>query len=255
MTRTDRTAFTFAVVAEARADRQIAVGLAERVIAGSVDWIDADHLGRLCRWQGLDESSEYLAWTSVSREARARGVQTHGRFRQYPGVFDERRAKMALRLFKILAVSLDGVLLVRDTDGEQGVIDSLERTRSGGRWELEVVLATPHPKRECWVLAGFEPETDDEKAALADLRSELGFDPRDRAHRLTAEGLKGKRNAKTVLARLTSSEGEREERCWLEAAIAILRERGRSSRLATYLDEIEGRLIPLLAGRPSRAGG
>lgn len=243
-----RSAFAFAVVAEAAADQQIASDLSERVMVEEVDWIDEGNVGNFCCWQGLEASSSYLAWKSIAGAARARGIVKHGAFRQSPGVLDERRARLALRLFKALDERPDGVLLVRDTDGEAGRVESLERVREAGAWEFEVLLATPDPKRECWVLAGFDPLNDDEEAALRETRSFLGFDPRIHAERLTAKRDKGKRNAKKVLQRLMRPESEREESCWQQADLGVLKERGKGSRLTAFLEEVSTRLVPMLAG-------
>ncbi len=226
-----KAAFAFAVVAEARADQQIASELAERVMLDEVDWIDRENLGDFCRWHGLEEPGGYLPWMRIAGAARARGIVKHGKFRQSPGVFDERRARLALRLFKSLDEPPDGVLLVRDTDAEDQRLPSLERVRAAGDWEFEVVLATPDPKRECWVLAGFDPIDDEEEAALNEAKALLGFDPRLHAERLTAKTDKGKRNAKKILKRLMRPESEREESCWRQADLGVLRERGKGSRL------------------------
>ncbi len=240
--------FAFAVVAEARADQQIASELAERVVVEGVDWIGEENPGDFIRWQGLEGASSYLAWKSIAGAARARGIVKHGGFRQSPGVFDERRARLALRLFKSLDDRPDGVLLVRDTDGQDARIESLERARTASTWEFEILIATPNPKRECWVLAGFDPIDASEKAALSEVRSFLGFDPRLQAERLTAKRDKGKRNAKKILERLLRPESEREEACWQEADLSVLKERGEQSRLAAFLDEVATRLIQMLAG-------
>ncbi len=248
----ERAAFTFAVVAEARVDQQIASELVERVMVEEVDWIDEGSLGDFCRWQGLEVSRSYLAWKSIAGVARARGIVRHGGFRQFPGVLDERRARLALRLFKALDERPDCVLLVRDTDGEDGRVDSLERVRAVGTWEFKVILATPNPKRECWVLAGFDPINDDEEAALNEASAYLGFDPRIHAERLTAKRDKGKRNAKKILERLMRPESEREKSCWQKADLGVLRERGRGSRLTAFLEEVSARLIPMLAGGTAR---
>ena len=243
-----KAAYTFAIVAEAKADQRIASELAERVLVDEVDWIVEENLGDYCCWQGLETSSDYLPWKSIMGAARARGIVTHGKFRQSPGVFDERRARMALRLFKALDERPAAVVLVRDTDDEGGRLESLERVRAEGAWEFVVLLATPDPKRECWVLAGFDPANDEEEAAINEVRSLLGFDPRLHAEQLTAKRNKGKRNAKKILERLMRPESEREESCWRQSELSVLRERGQQSRLAAFLDEVSTRLVPLLAG-------
>jgi hypothetical protein len=244
-------AFVFGVVAEARADQQIACGFAERVLVEKVDWIEAETVSQLIRWQGADQSSEYLTWAGIAKRFQIAGLVSHGRFRSVPGALDERRARKALLLLSSLSEPPAGVLLVRDTDGEVGRTQSLERARQAGTWKFEVILATPHPKREAWVLAGFDPRNADEETVLEQTKSTLGFDPRLRAERLTAKGAHGKRNAKSVLASLTK-DAERERACWRDADLAVLRERGESTRLVAYLTELTDRLVPIVAGRTPR---
>lgn len=101
--------------------------------------------------------------------------------------------------------------------------------------------------REAWVLAGFDPQSQDERDRLDNERQQLGFDPNLRAHLLTAADESAKRSAKRVLARLTGGDWDREEQCWTQAALATLRERGAGSGLADFLDEIVERLVPLCA--------
>jgi len=206
-------AFVFAVVAEGKADTQIACDLAERVVVEEVDWIEAESVAQLIRWQGADESRQYLTWAGIAKRFQAAGLVSHGRFRSVPGALDERRARKALLLLTSLLEPPAGVLLVRDTDDEVGRAESLERARQAGKWKFEVILATPHPKREAWVLAGFDSQNVGEQTALEQARSTLGFDPRLRAERLTARGTRGKRNAKKVLASLIR-DAEREQACW-----------------------------------------
>jgi hypothetical protein len=139
-------------------------------------------------------------------------------------------------------------VLVRDTDGVEGRVESIQRARVTPR-KFSVVLGTPHTKMECWILAGFEPRGSDEEATLKELRSELGFDPCLRAEDLTAEARKGKRNAKNVLDRLTGKDPERAEACWRESDLSVLRQRGQGSKLTAYFEEISERWIPVVTGR------
>ncbi len=246
-------AFVLGVVAEARADKQTACDLAERLLVEKIDWFESENLVQLVLWQGLDASSEFLPWKDIGRLFKAAGLASpHGRFRSEPGAFDERRARKALLLLNRAAPKPAGVLFVRDTDGVVARAESLERARGARSWRFEVILATPHPKRESWVLAGFDPNNDSEREALAEARSELGFDPRDQAERLAAEGRKGKRNAKKVLESL-ASDYERQRACWREADLNVLRERGENSRLTRYLTEVTDRLVPLVSGVSRRA--
>jgi hypothetical protein len=98
-----------------------------------------------------------------------------------------------------------------------------------------------------WILAGFHPRSAAEEAALKKAKATLGFDPRVRAERLTARGAKGQRNATSVLASLMRG-AKRESACWRDTDLAVLRERGASTRLTAYITELTDRLVPLFAG-------
>ena len=55
------------------------------------------------------------------------------------------------------------------------------------------------------------------------------------------------RNPKVVLEELTARNDElREQQCWQETSLELLRQRGKYTGLTDYLDEIEQRLIPVL---------
>lgn len=245
---TARSAYSFAIVCEAAKDKQIASRLAERVLVDEIDWMESSLLPSQCTWQGLDRTREFLTWAGAASQARKRRIRVHGRFRGEKGAFDARTARRALRLFKALEDSPDAVFLIRDTDGEQERLASLREVRDSD-WDFPVVLGTPHPKVECWILAGFDPRNDKEQEMLQAARTSLGFDPRARAHRLTAKGVKGKRNAKKVLAQLSGGKSDREEACWRDADLEVLKERGVKSRLAAYLEDVSARIVPRLGGK------
>lgn len=252
MTATSRTrgsgdaAFSIGVVCEADADRRIATELAERVLCSDIDWLDADAIGAYCGWCGLDDSRTHLAWKSVFDEARRRGIRAHGKFRSSPGACDARRATVALRLFMGLDRQPNALLMIRDTDDKPGHAESLRDFQESRVGQQTVVLGIAHPKREAWVLAGFDPAGSEEEQRLADARQRLGFDPRERSHELTAEGTKGKRNAKSTLDALTGKSHGREATCWQDTDLSILRHRGARNGLAEYLDEVSRLLTPLI---------
>ena len=54
------------------------------------------------------------------------------------------------------------------------------------------------------------------------------------------------RNPKVVLEELTARNELREQQCWQETSLELLRQRGKYTGLTDYLDEIEQRLIPVL---------
>lgn len=138
------------------------------------------------------------------------------------------------------------LVLVRDTDAERESRRDLDQARQQPRTPdaLTVVIGIARPKREAWVLNGFEPENQEEEETLADLKQELGCDPRTDAHTLTASSSGAKTNAKRVLGVLVDSDA-RDQRCCTETDLDTLRDRGRETGLAAYLEEVKTRLLPL----------
>ena len=245
--------FGFAVVCEAAADFMTATGLAERIIREHVGWVD-DHLLATCPlWRGADQSRPYLLWTEVPKLAKEAGIPPiHGHFDGRPAEPDARTALRALRLLKLknLGRPLDGVLLIRDDDRDTRRRTGLEQARDAEHdLRDRIVIGLAHCKRECWVLAGFEPIDIVEENRLDEIRSELGFDPRFHSHQLTAKHDADKRSAKRVLGVLTQADVDREAICWEKAHLAMLRERGHATGLVEFMDEVILHFIPLFAGR------
>lgn len=148
--------------------------------------------------------------------------------------------------------SPQAAILIRDTDGDVGRADGHREARDQNDWGFEVVLGLPHPRREAWVLAGFEPESNAEHAQLASERKYIGFDPRERAEDLrsgkthTENNKKVKKSTKRVLDVLTRGDRLREERCWSNTPLETLRTRGGKTGLSDYLAEVKERLVPLV---------
>ena len=115
------------------------------------------------------------------------------------------------------------------------------------------MIGVAHTKRECWVLAGFEPRDDEESNRLAELGNELGFDPRKKAEKLTAREPSAKRSAKRVLNALTGGDQDREAQCWKKTDLSILERQGKNTGLADYLNDLKQRLVPLFKPGPPSA--
>jgi hypothetical protein len=107
------------------------------------------------------------------------------------------------------------------------------------------VLAVAHPKRESWVLAGFDPQNDAEGERLQSVSQDLGFDPRMRTGSLAATGANHPRNPKRILAFLLGESEGREAVCWKEPSLDLLAKRGKSTGLADYLTEVRQKLAVL----------
>jgi hypothetical protein len=154
-------------------------------------------------------------------------------------------AERALVLLATSEVPPDAVILTRDTDKDRERRDGYVQARGAQPWPFAVVVGVAETKRECWVLAGYEPRDEAERETLAGERRDLGFDPLSAAELLTAAEEGAKRNAKRLLAVLTGGDPVREDEGLEERPLALLRQRGESTGLAAYLDEIEEHLVPL----------
>lgn len=231
-------------VGEAQADFLTGSRLADRVLCAGVDWIEDEVLDDYRTWVGVEEGQHTLLWRAVKGIARQRGVKAHGHFGGEAGLPAARTARLALLLFAGLKASPEAVLLVRDTDGDTRRMQGLAQARDDRPWPFQVVIGAAHTKRECWVLAGFDPQDADEEARLTAEQTDLGFDPREHAEELTAKHDGDKRSAKRVVDVLTSSDATREAAC-LEADLEALKSRGGGTGLSAYLGEVEERVLPL----------
>ena len=100
------------------------------------------------------------------------------------------------------------------------------------------------------MLAGFDACDLGEQQRLEELHSDLGFSPVLHAVRLRDKTHGAPRNIKRVLAHLTGDDADREAHCWTEPPLATLHERGASTGLSTFLDELRAVLPGLLGAGP-----
>jgi hypothetical protein len=240
---------------EAQADFRIARDLVDRVLreAGPT-WLSnlMDTPEDLRVYEVDGEGRPFFDLHRLDRYADDLSVRVpHGHFDGRPGAAG---ALMARTVFWIVRALMKGgnditaVIIVWDMDDQPGPRrEGLHQARTEAEsWaSFRIVLGCPNPKREAWVLVGFEPCADDEVARVAALRKELGFAPNVDSHRLTAKDQQAKRSAKRVLDLLTLEDAAREELCWTETPLELLRSRGEQNGLRDFLLEVEERLVPL----------
>lgn len=242
-------ALRFAVVYEAPADFEIASGLADRLFVDAIDWVDEELLDSQRTWIDNADGHEFR-WSRVRDLATKHRIRVHGHFDGVAGQPDAQAARRAVLTVKRLLGKVDAVVLIRDADKQPERRDGLQQARtqlSGDR----IVIGLANPKREAWIICGFDPQGEREADRHAAQRQSLGFDPCLESHRLAASQDHAKTSAKRVLGELTEQSGERQRSCWSDTPLATLRSRGGSNGLAAYLDEIEQHLLPLLS--PGRA--
>jgi hypothetical protein len=225
------------VVAEARADFEIGFGLAKRVNEES----GANHD---LKSRGMNLGEDFTVWGKVRSSAESRGRKFR-RLSLSRGPFRGGDAETAWQVATLCQMNLSGeqpptIMLVRDTDHEQeradGLIQAVAMLRERG---LCILLALADPKREVWILHGFEPRNEREAILLKQQSGIIGFDPLIHSHRLTAKGNQGKRNAKLVLDALTEGDRDRETACWEKMELSELKKRGANTGLTSFLNQLE----------------
>jgi hypothetical protein len=142
--------YEFAVVCEARADRDTACGLADRVLLEEVSWLEAETLDSYRKWRGSDSEQPFLKWAQVKAELTRRGVKgIFGHFGGKSGQPDAYMARLALLLLTFSEPRPAAVLLVRDSDGDARRREGLAQARNDRPWPFPVVIGLAEPKREC----------------------------------------------------------------------------------------------------------
>jgi hypothetical protein len=198
------------------------------------------------RYDGYSTDDPFLTWSRVKDLAKETRIRPRGFIGGEPADLDAEQARRALALIEARWPAVEGIFLIRDDDRQSDRRRGLEQARNSARLQERVVIGLAHTKRECWVLAGFEPRDDQERRLHAELRQELGFDPCLQPEQLTAIHDHDKRSAKRVLKLLVQGNPDRESACWKHTLLPLLRDRGVQTGLRDYLEEVEKRLVPLL---------
>lgn len=246
------------VIVEGRMDAVTATKLAERVLVEKVDWLEQESLQHLFQWTGLDSGSEYSCWkdtNDIIDRAKKAGIPMprflgHGKTGSLKA--DGAAAMKIVNLIKLLHLKehrkIAAVLFIRDLDNQPERRRGIEQARSeheDRQPQIEIIIGTADRMREAWVLNGFIPSDLEEKRILAQLKTKLTFDPCEEAHKLRDDPGED-RNPKLVVKKLTDGDIVREQQCWEETDLEILRSRGSDTGLREYLKEVEERLISIL---------
>jgi hypothetical protein len=248
----------FCVIVEDRADFQTATHLAERVLLEKIDWLERDYIPGLFRWNGLEENTDYSRWQDIRQiidQFKQRGLTVPrylGFAKDGPFKADGAAASTVLKFIRVLQRKkqrdIKAVVLIRDVDTQPERKAGLRQAREE-QVDLRIVIGVADPKREAWVLNGFEPLTPKEKRLLREITEQLTFHPCEEAHRLRASASKEperQRNPKIILEQLTGGDYSRESQCWEETSLDILLSRGEHTGLAEYIKEVETELSTLL---------
>ena len=252
----------FVLVAEGKNDEHVIPCLVDRVLCEGEDWIQdnfEDDPERLWKWTAIESDPvyRYTSWKQIPKLADQ--YKKRLRIFRRPGEGDrtaETRKAIALCVLLREPGTTDALILARDLDKDKP--DEHRKAMEEARTEaynkvaqiFPIVLATPRLVLEAWMLHGFVCESEYEENQLKALRQEFGFDPCTHGHDLHPD------DAKDVIGKLISDANgnknlERRARCWDKDKLKTLRERGKDSHLADFLNEVEKHLLPLLTGKPT----
>lgn len=142
------------------------------------------------------------------------------------------------------------VIFIRDLDNQPDRREHIEQARSEQKDKsFEVIIGMADRMREAWVLNGFVPLNLDESRTLEAIEARLNFDPCRDSQRLRSKSFDEPdraRNPKVVVKKLTNGDSSREQKCWEETNLELLREKGINTGLTDYLHEVEERLVPII---------
>ncbi|QLE47566.1 hypothetical protein FD724_05135 [Nostoc sp. C057] len=253
--------FEFIVIVESGADSRTATKLAERVLKEQIDWLEPDLIKHIFHWRGLEEGTEYSCWSDVDKiidDAKEKIRYKSSRFLGHhnKGVPFKADGAISIKVLKLVDFlqktrQIKAVLFIRDLDNQPERREGLEQARSehiNRQPQLKIVIGTANPKRESWVLNGFIPSNQEEQI-LEGIKTRLNFDPCIDSHRLRSTSQKEPdriRNPKVIVEQLTGKDMKREQQCWEDTSLKILRERGVHTGLTAYIQEIEQHLIPII---------
>lgn len=246
-----------AVVCEARADSETVAALVRRVVeSGRPHWFADCPIDELVSFRGFEPDQPFFRWDRIN--ALARELKGFGRklvrsefaddFPDHPVALEVQRALRLLQLHT--PVEPEAVVFLKDSDNRPDRRSALGRAQDAlSGHAVPVVVGVAHTERECWLLAGFEPQDDAEREAHRRLCRELTLDPCRESDRLAAPAESDPRHPKCALSRLTGGDPAREAAC-LRTAFTVLEANGRDNGLADFLDALRTRLIYRLYGGP-----
>lgn len=235
------------IAGEDEAHFQVITTLVDDTVVAHIDWL-RDILDSYRTWRGLHEAERWYKYNPDDaydlRPLTIEGV-TIKRQGWIGGELPKPEANMwrkVLLLFCHAQPRPDLVVLIRDLDGHADRRYGMEQVRDRLPWPFPIVIATPQPEIESWLVSGFMAKNASERIRLDEVHRELSFDPTIESHRLTSHPNTATRDAKRILARLSESDREREIYCLVSRD--VLYARGEHNGARSFLDEVEQRLVP-----------
>ena len=230
---------------------RVVTALVDDALVTSIDWV-RDVLESCRAWCGLHPGERWYKYAPEDandvRPVMIGGVtiKPQGWIAGEPLKREAGMWRRALLLFCHAQPRPDIVVLAHDLDGYPARRAGIEQVCNGLRWPFAIVAATPEPEIEGWIVSGFVPRDEDEQRRLAQLSTDLSFDPTHHSHRLTSHPNDASTDAKRVLARLCANDGDREHACLRRD---VLHPRGEHNGARRFLDEIDQRVLPVFGHR------
>jgi hypothetical protein len=240
----------FVLVCEGHGDVRVARGFAERVLLDAVEYLEMPEARP--DWRGLEPGSAFFQWSQVKEKYR--DGYGHPGFKSERGRFaglskepDAVAGFSALRLAH--RTNCLGIVLMRDTDNQPERLGRLQVARARFHREVAegfpVVVSVASPKRENWLLAGYQPESDVEQRLYRALCKLIGFDAAQRPHALNSNEDDDAKNPKIALSKHLQLDHEQEYICWERPSLDTLHKNGKDCGLSDYLYEVKNHLVPL----------
>ena len=241
----------FAIAGEDEAHYFVVTTLTDRVLARHIDWLGG--VIESCRiWCGSPDGRPWSIFTRARKDVRAsdlrRSLPTGHFGRGQPGHLDARFARAQLHIWKDAhdrGESLDVVFIARDLDHKDERLLGLRQAIAERPWPFVVVLAWFQPEAEAWFIAGFEPRSDAQRAAHAEVRQELGFWPTEHPHRLLSTRNDLVKDAKRVWVKLHC--GDHDARQHSLRNVDLLRRNGAEIGAPEFMDLVIEKVAPLFA--------
>jgi hypothetical protein len=256
--------FDIIIIVEAYADYKIATDIAEKVIREYVP----DRLLKIIdskpedvfSWSGIKSGTSYSCWADIKKILN--DLEQDGY--HFPRIlghnkqidFDYASGKKVLNAINAInnnSRNIPAVVFIRDADNQSDKRkQSLNELKDDKTIEnIQVIIGFAIPKREAWVLNGFEPQNKKERHLLENYTKCLNFNPCIEAHRLRGKisqpGTEN-RDIKHILQVLVEDNHCREEQCWQVTSLDKLYKNGQQTGLSDFIDDIRNVLLPILIG-------
>jgi hypothetical protein len=225
------------LAAEDMGHHEAVVRLTDRILEADVEWLRGADVVESCR-EWLE--SPYLPLKDAYRRASDARLKVWGHFDGKPAEPEAAMWRAVLLLANALPERPDVVVLARDEDNRPERQLGLKQAVEANAWAFAIITALAVTEIEAWLVAGFEPADEHERAALERFMKEEGFDPRHESHRLVGQTA---RDAKKLLRTLTKDEVARRSAC-LESDLAVLKERGASNGLHDFIEAVRAVVVP-----------